>query len=223
MLTGPVPPPPAPAMPPNLVRAPVRAPKRRRRRSRRPLVIVVAIVVAVVAVVAVAAVVLLKASGITTGSGTATISWKVPAHGVGTSPKSLSGTVDGLTLIAKSTGVDRAAGGTAPSATGADLPVAHWSGTLGGKKFDLDVTESIVSGSSSATSNKYLGNFKIVYRITGTYGTDAVKGTATADPRHAGRLQFSGTVGSYHVKGTASEPKKSATNGKFRASFVVTG
>jgi hypothetical protein len=187
----------------------------------------VAIVVVVVAVVAVAAVVLLKSSGLKTGSATATIAWKVPAHGVGTASKTLTGTIDGLALVAKSTGVAPTVGGPATGTTGTSggvgLPVAHWSGTLGGKKFDLDVTETIGSGTSSATSNKYLGTFNITYRIAGTYGTDAVKGTATADPRHAGRLQFSGTVGSYHVKGTASEPKKSASQGKFRASFVVTG
>ena len=122
--------------------------------------------------------------------------------------------------MGRSTATATAAGG---STTGAGLPVAHWSGTLGGKTFDLDVTETIGSGTSTSTSNKYLGSFKITYRITGTYGTEAVRGTATADPFHAGRLEFSGTFGSYHVKGTASEPKKGAHNGKYRASFVVTG
>ncbi len=221
MLTGPVPPPSAPTLPPGLVGAPARAPKRSRKRSGRPLVIVAVVVVVVVG--AVAAVVVLKASGLKTGSGTATITWKVPAHGTGTS-KSLSGTVDGLTLTARSSGSAPPAGASRPRATGRSLrPRGPLVGNPGGKTFDLDVTESFGSASSSTTDNKYLGNFKITYRITGTYGTDQVRATATADPRHSGRLLFSATVGSYHVKGSASETKKGATSGKFRASFVVTG
>ncbi|HEY5252350.1 MAG TPA: hypothetical protein VIJ09_11840 [Acidimicrobiales bacterium] len=223
-MSGPVLPPPAPAMPPNLVRPPVKPRRRRKRRSGRPVIVIIIAAVVVLVVIVGAVVVLLKSSGIKTGSGTATLTWRVPKKGAGPSPKSYSGKVDGLTLTGKSTGVAPADAGKPTSGTGGpELPVAHWSGTLGGKKFDLNVTESIGSGPSSTTSNKYLGNFNITFHITGTYGTDAVKATATADPHHTGRLLFTGTVGSFHVKGTASEPKESATKGKIRASFVVTG
>ena len=97
----------------------------------------------------------------------------------------------------------------------------HWTGTLGGTAFNLNVSETIGTGSPSAVANKFLGTYNITFHITGKYGTDAVKGTAVADSHNPGRLRISGTVGTLQFKGTMSVPKKKGAKEKVRATFTV--
>jgi hypothetical protein len=221
-LTGPVSPPPAPEMPPNLVRAPARKRRRQRRRpSTRVVVIVVALVLLVV--VGVCAFLILKGGGLKTGSALATVSWKAPVAGAASSTASFTGKVDGLALQGKAEGVSPTQGGKPIAGQGSSLQAGHWSGTLGGTAFSLDISETIGSGPPSATANKFLGTFSITFHVTGNYGTDKVTGTAVADPHNPGRLRISGTVGTLQFKGTMSVPKKKGSIEKVRATFNVKG
>jgi hypothetical protein len=213
-------------MPPNLVRPP--APTRRQRRERqssgrrsrtRLVIMVVALVVLVVIVVG--AFVVFKSGGLKTGSAVATVTWTAPAAGATSSTASFTGKVDGLALQGRAEGKSPTQSGTAASGQGASIQAGHWTGTLGGTAFNLKVAETIGTGPPSAVANRFLGTFSITFHITGKYGTEAVKGTAVADPHNPGRLRISGTVGSLQFKGTMSVPKKKGANEKVRATFTV--
>jgi hypothetical protein len=182
----------------------------------------------VVAAVVVVVVVLLKSNGLTPGSGTATITWKVPGGGVYPPPKAFSGTVEGLTLSGTATGASPNNAGTATTEPGAHQTVpsgaylGHWQGTLGGTPFNLTVTESLGVPPPGSVHNKYVGGFSVVIHVTGTYGTDAVNATATPNPFHAGSIPFSGTAGNLAIKGTVSAPTETGTTARVHVRFRVT-
>jgi hypothetical protein len=219
-VTGPVPPS-SPAMPPNLVRPPAARPSRR----RGPLLLGVAAVV-VVAVVVVVVAVILKTAGLTTGPGTATITWRLSAGGVHSPPTAFSGRADGLTLTGTAEGASPSDISSSSGTTGtfpklAGLHLGRWTGTLGGTAFALDVTESVGTGKEPPVHNKFIGGFRITYFVTGTFGSQAVKMSATPDLQTSS-IAFSGTVGNFTVKGTTTGPKENGKTGTLHASYTVT-
>jgi hypothetical protein len=179
--------------------------------------VVTVVALVLVLVVAGGVFVIFKGGGLKTGSAVANVTWKAPVGGVASSTASFTGKVDGLALEGRATGVSPIAGGQAV------LHAGHWTGTLGGTAFSLEVAESIGSGPSTGVVNKFLGTFAITFHITGTYGTDKVSATAVPDLHNGGRLSFSGTVGTYHVKGNMSVPHQKGTKERVRATFVLKG
>jgi hypothetical protein len=185
--------------------------------------------VAVVVVGGVAAgVALSRSSGpttISTGTGTATITW-TPATGptpvVGNLPQPFSGTVDGLQAKGVATTTFSAA--DADSLSGSKsrgFQVFEWKGTMGGKPFDLGVfIQPVKTGPSGGYLALGAGEFKVV----GKYGSDAVSAVvvgpiAIGNPTTA---RFRGTVGHMQVSGAISGPNGNSQKQVAKATLTVT-
>jgi hypothetical protein len=186
--------------------------------------VAVALVV-VAAIVVVAVTVLLRTNGLTVGRGTATITWALPGGGVHPPPQAFSGRADGLTLTGTAQGagpsdVSSSSGPTVTFPKLAGLHLARWTGTLGGTAFDLAVTESVGTGKEPPVHNKVVGGFTITYLITGTFGSQVVKVSATPDLQNSS-FAFSGTVGNFTVTGTITKPQENGKTGTLRASYTV--
>jgi hypothetical protein len=194
-------------------------------------VVIAVIVVAVAAVLVVMAVT--KATGISrvpTGPGTATITWTLPGGSSGSSgssgaPEAFSGTVDGISFSGTATG-ESAVTTTVPSIgqpakVTPPLGLARWTGTFAGAPFTLDVAESFTTGGSTV-HNKLIGGVFLVYRVTGTVGSEPVRITGTPGEHDFSVITFTGTVGPLHVKGTLGKLHENGKTGTTRVSFTVT-
>jgi hypothetical protein len=180
--------------------------------------------VVIVIVGVLAAVTILQTNGVTklsTGSGTATITWQKVGGGVYPPPQPFSGVVDGISVTGKATGASPN-NASNPSPQSGTIPnqihAASWVGTLGGTSFDLDVT--LVVGNGASSSLQFLN---ASYNVTGTYGSQRVDITARVINASIsnGSFQFSGTVGNLSVIGSVPAWSESGGTETVRASFTV--
>jgi hypothetical protein len=187
---------------------------------RRPLLFGIVGVVVVAALAVVAVVVLLKATGLPTGPGTATMTWTLPAPSAHPAPTAFSGTVDDRAVTGTATAAATAVKGSGGSSS---LDAARWTGSFGGTSFDLREKVTVGQPPPSSATNKFLGGFSLDVHVTGTFGSQTVNIKATRNPLQAGRpLPFSGTVGDLHVKGKVTSPKENGEIRSVTATFTVT-
>lgn len=154
-----------------------------------------------------------KSTEITTGTGTATITW-VPVKGgddtVVNSPQPFTGVIDGLstsgiatTPISINEGQKIVNTGQLPTR----IPFFRWKGTFGGKPFTVNIYVSYPPGTALADSAEAIASLT----IGGQWGQDRVKGkvlTPTAAELKEGNppVHFTGTVGDLKVVGTVRPP-----------------
>jgi hypothetical protein len=177
--------------------------------------------VVVVAGLGAVSAVALSNSGATTflgGSGTATFTWQsVQSNGApGGAPTPFSGTIAGVPVQGQSSTPLSQGGG--PTGGGPTLPTQftlfRWTGTYGGKSFDLAVSPDLRSSLAGSPTG-----FNV--KVDGTYGSQPVHLTASLALTQANALHFDGTIGPHHVTGTVW-PKGNGANTAV-ATFVVTG
>jgi hypothetical protein len=193
-------------------------------RPTRRMVIVGAIVV-VAALVVVALVLLISnvSNALSTGTGTATITW-TPAKGtqpiIGNVPQPFGGSIKGTPVsgINKTTVNFKDYGSAFTSSKSTVVfQVFRLTGSLDGTAFNLGLDYRI--------HPKALANSQIL--VKGTYGSLAVTGTI-APPSAAQSLEgspplhFRGTVGDFKVSGIIYSPKGDANRQTARATFTVT-
>ena len=189
---------------------------------RRSLIIGIVCVVVIAAVVVPAAFVFDAATAaISSGNGTATITWtSAPGSGDASSnpPQSFSGTINGHTLSGVAT-VAIPTGAANPFANSKGAPknvqIFQYKGSFDGKPFDIGVFihYPVSLGSTGSTT----------FTIDGTYDGQAVHATLgpPANPNLSNPpIPFSGTIGSWQVKGIIHGPN--GTNGKQTATATFT-
>jgi hypothetical protein len=202
----------APAVMPSPPIAESVAPKSR----RRPLIIGIVCVVVLAAVVIPAALVFSAASAaISSGNGTATISWtSAPDNGDSTAnpPQSFSGSINGNALSGQATFSVPAESTIPPPGTTStypELPFFHYKGSYAGKPFVLGVSID-THGEGFVVNGIYDG--QVVNAVVGPSGGSSLNSSA---------IPFHGTIGSWQIVGTISFPT-TGTNGKQTASATFT-
>jgi hypothetical protein len=198
--------------------------------TSRRLVIGGAIVVVVAAVVAGLVLFISSVSNaITTGTGTATITW-TPATGTsptfGNLPQPFDGTIKGIRV----SGINRTTISANDSAllfnpsgkTPTEVQVFRLNGTFGGKAFALGVYYQIRFNPSSALQQ--VPSYRIT--VKGTYGTSVVNGSitppSTADLRKGSvQVDFHGTIGDFKVSGIIYPNTGDRNKQTARATFTV--
>lgn len=190
---------------------------------------VIGAVAAVVAIVGVVVAILLSSTsaGISTGSGTATITW-TPVAGanpdtVGNPPQPFTGTIDGITLAGIATTPLTTSNGKALTGS-AQLSenIFRWKGTFGGKPFNVGVylhyqpataaTNPAGAFSSLTVSGKW-GNERVIGRVVTPSAAELKRGNAP--------LHFTGTVGDLNVSGMVLPPVGGQSNPSSTATFTV--
>lgn len=209
-----------------------RSPLEERPRQKSTRRLVVGIVIALVVVLAGGglAVALMSApTTISTGTGSATITWtQVTSNSdtVGASPpQPFTGTIEGMSASGVATMPVVASGvpSTSPTATfPTKLEVVKWTGTFGGKSFNVGI---FVHYPSTASITNPTASFPTI-TIVGQWGSDPVNGTVE-EPTAAelkggtGPIHFNGTVGDFKVSGTVQQPT-GTTHRQSLATFAVT-
>jgi len=196
--------------------------------TRRRVIGVVAAVVVIVGVVV--AIVLLSSTsgGITTGSGTAVITWRPVAGAnpdtIGNPPQPFTGTIDGISLAGVATTPLTTNGTpfTGPAALARNVLFFQWKGTFGGKPFDVGVYANYQHATKLTNP---AGAFPSL-TIAGKWGTERVSGevatpSAAELKRGNGPLHFTGTVGDLKVSGMVSPPVGGQSNPSSTATFTV--
>lgn len=147
------------------------------------------------------------------GSNSATITW----HRVFTPPS-----------VALSQGIRQSYSGTVaghPVTGTALVPVptsfthfilGEWTGTYENKRFHLTISASLPNGLASLFAAS-----KLSLKITGTYGSDQVRATATPISNNSNELGFSGTVGPHHVSGGITGESQRGNTTSVTAHFTV--
>jgi hypothetical protein len=196
-----------------------------KKRSRRVLIGAGIAALAVIAVIA--TLVILQNNGIGTlkpGSGSATITWNQTGGGVTPPPQPFSGTIEGLTLTGTAIPAKKPIPQVNPTTHTfvfpSHIPMATWSGTLGGTAFHLEVSMSFGPPPGTAV-NPHNYAFK-GYSITanGTYGSQPVNAVVTIN-RNSLVEAFTGTIGNLKVSGTISQPKENGKTGTLSVPFTA--
>lgn len=173
--------------------------------------------------------------GIPGGAGTATITWHpiTTATTGGTSSTSpftparsssqpFSGTIAGLPLngaAAPPSTLFKGSGSGGTPHLPATFALAHWTGTLGGTRFDITDTLPTAQIFGAAATKVT----SVTFHATGTFGAEPVRATGTVTKSRPNQLAIAGTVGNLSFHGTVHIPKQDS--GKTRsvtASFTVT-
>ncbi len=205
-----------------------KAPPRSPGRTSRRLVVGAVVTLVIVAVGIGLAVTLSGApTTVSTGSGSATISWTpVPSNSdtVSTAPQPFRATIEGI--MASGVATIPLADGSAPSTTPAGvfptkLEAAQWKGTFGGKPFSIGIYVQYSSNESITTPSPAFPTIT----ITGRWGSETVKGivdapTAAEVKSGNGPLRFRGTVGQLKISGTV-QPPTGRMSRQSQASFTV--
>ncbi len=155
---------------------------------------------------------------ISTGTGSATITWTpVPTNSVTfkSPPQPFQGTIEGIVASGVATMAATPIG--TPTARSTKLEVAQWKGTFGGKPFKVSIFADYSSNEGTTDPSPAFPTVTIV----GRWGTEPVKGrvdppTAAELKNDNGPLRFTGTVGQFKVSGTVQPP----TGRKIRQSQV---
>ncbi len=198
-----------------------------RKTSRRLVIGVVLALVMVAAVIGLAFALSSTPTTISTGTGSATITWtpvSTNSDPVSSPPQPFRGTIEGITASGVATMPLTAGGAPSPSPSGAfptKLEVAQWKGTFGGKSFTVGIFAQYSPSESITIPTPTFPTVTII----GRWGIEPVKGkvdTPTAAELNSGNgpLHFAGTVGQFKVSGTVQPP----TGHKSRqslASFTV--
>ncbi len=166
-----------------------------------------------------------QSSALGVGSGTATITWSTANAGSNPTsgsignppPQAFSGTIEGIAVSGTSTFIIPANGFALGQSS---LPLQRYTGTFGGKSFNLKATVSSLP-SASISSGEPSPNTKIV--VDGTWGSEKVHAVVTQSPTHpnGNTAVFHGTVGQWTVEGTIIGPSTSGKTAKATASFTV--
>jgi hypothetical protein len=139
---------------------------------------------------------------ISTGSGTATITWEPVSGnstGYGNPPQPFTGTIDGLLLSGVTT--------TPKPNSATTIEFFRWKGTFAGEPFDVGLFATYHPATSLSNPAARFPSIK----ITGKWGSRAVNGhivTPSAAQLKSGKgpYRFDGTVGEYKVSGSIPQP-----------------
>lgn len=185
--------------------------------------------VAGAAVAAIALAVTKSPNGIGDGSGTATINW-VPTNTestTGNPPQPFTGTIGGLALSGVATTSPDSGSLISPpgssTAVPKEVPIFIWKGMLDGTDFHLVV--SIDQSSFGSPTKSTVGS--PLFRVTGTYGSQAVVGDVpipkSADLNSSSApIAFGGTSGGKKVRGLIHAPTGDRTLQTAVVSYTVT-
>ena len=198
-------------------------------RSRTKVAVVVTLAVLVLAVIG--GVVLFKSrtpSELSTGSGTAMITWKSVSGSTGTTsppPQPFTGTIEGvpisgtslITIYSSTSGLSLS-NPSSLSSLPSEVHAATWKGALGDKRFSVvvyvNLKAALVSGGQSPSAE---------VNVTGTYGSERVSLVARGRKGQNPNLAFfSGTIGGLKVSGVAHMPKRNGDITTSTATFTVT-
>ena len=163
-------------------------------------------------------------AGFPTGSGTATITWHSVDGSYGGSEahsQPYSGSIAGFPVTGKVVMPIPHAIRTPEGSVSLPsiLVLARLTGSFQGKSFAL--TLSVRTSELLPLKNLFnLSSF--VAHVAGTYGSQVVKGTATAPASHPNTFRFMGTIGHHHLTGTVRPIRHGSTN-TATATFTVTG
>jgi hypothetical protein len=193
-----------------------------KRSSRRSVVGVVVALLIVAAAIGLAFGLSGTPTTISTGTGSATITWTPVSTNSNTltgPPQPFQGTIEGIMASGVAT-MPLTASGTPISPSGGlptKLEVAQWKGTFGGQHFNVSIFADYSSYKGVTNSTPAFPTVTII----GRWGTDPVKGkveppTAAEVKNDNGPLRFTGTVGRFKVSGTVQP----ATGRKVKQSQV---
>ncbi len=171
----------------------------------------------------------LTPTSISTGSGTATITWKPvsgSSSGLGNPHQPFTGTIEGIPVSGVAT-MPGASGGSSVSNSGklpSTIELFRWEGTFGRKPFDVGLYATYHPSTNPTNPASIFPSI----RITGTWGSWAVNGhivppTAAQLKNDTGPVRFYGTVGEYKVSGSVPEPSGTgdATQKTGTATFTI--
>jgi hypothetical protein len=199
-------------------------------RSKWPLI--VAAMVAVAIIVAGVLIVLTRMSAaISTGTGTATISWTsaTPSGSSATSgvsfadpPQPFSGDINGTSVSGVSTTLTKNLGSALQGRTvkGSTVQIFQYKGQFGGKPFDIGLFIHLPVSLSSPGGPPPDENVV----VKGTYNGEAVNGTIKPPTpgSQSTAADFQGTIGTYKVTGTITSPAGGTGKQTATATFTVT-
>jgi hypothetical protein len=133
------------------------------------------------------------------GKGSVVIRWSATNGDLltGGNNQPFSGTVAGLPVT-----------GTASASVNQQGVSIHWTGKLGKTPF----TVAVAIGLSDLKAGDV--------HVTGTYGKNPMRGTATMSPAHPHLIAFSGSIGSHHVSVTVHQPVRHGNTDVAKASFI---
>ncbi|MDA8355965.1 MAG: hypothetical protein M0Z95_06675 [Actinomycetota bacterium] len=207
-------------------------------RQRPPLpylVIAGAVLLSVVAYFAVSAIVRTNGlAGIPTGPGSATITWHGASAGSGsgggtltssglthTPPQPFNGTIGGVAVSGRATLDLKTVGKlltpkvhTTPGGT-ETITLYHWTGTLGGTRFTLAISEVLHLPLTTTSKDAYVS-------VSGTFGSQPVHAIARQiSPASTHELSISGTIGNFSFSGTLRRPTSSDGTSTETATFTL--
>jgi hypothetical protein len=155
------------------------------------------------------------AASIHPGVGTGSVRW----ISVGSGPQPFTGSVEGLTMKGVATKY-KVGNALHRHPIPARIPLLRWRGTLGGTRFNVGLA---LNGTTIAHPLVGIGGTPLpVFAVTGTFGSQPVRGTLYESSKTPGILTLKGSVGNLRVQGVVHQPSNLGRHHSAMATFTLT-